>query len=67
MDFSSIADVLPALLVTEADIIIKFYGSSNKCFEILFFSASIPCIMATEIPMKFSDYIIIWLKELYYQ
>lgn len=60
----SIAEMfLPALLVTEADIITKFMVAVISVSEILFFSASIPCIMATEIPMKFSDYIIIWIER----
>lgn len=60
----SIAEMfLPALLVTEADIITKFMVAVISVSEILFFSASIPCIMATKIPMKFSDYIIIWIER----
>lgn len=60
----SIAEMfLPALLVTDADIITKFLIAIVSVSEILFFSASIPCIMATKIPMKFSDYIIIWIER----
>ncbi|CDZ75329.1 membrane protein [Peptoniphilus sp. ING2-D1G] len=60
----SIAEMfLPALLVTDADIITKFLIAIASVSEILFFSASIPCIMATKIPLKMSDYIIIWIER----
>ena len=60
----SIAEMfLPALLVTEADIITRFLVAIVSVSEILFFSASIPCIMATEIPVKMSDYFIIWIER----
>lgn len=60
----SIAEMfLPALLVTEAPIITKFLVAVVSVSEILFFSASIPCIMATEIPLTMKDYIIIWIER----
>jgi len=31
--------------------------------EVLFFSASIPCMMATNIPISFKDYLIIWFER----
>ena len=60
----SIAEMfLPALLVTEAPMITKFLIAIVSVSEILFFSASIPCMMATEIPLTFKDYIIIWVER----
>lgn len=60
----SIAEMfLPALLVTEAPIITKFLIAIVSVSEILFFSASIPCMMATEIPLTLKDYIIIWIER----
>lgn len=60
----SIAEMfLPALLVTEAPLITKFLIAIVSVSEILFFSASIPCIMATEIPLTLKDYIIIWIER----
>lgn len=60
----SIAEMfLPALLVTEADIITKFLVAVVSVSEILFFSASIPCMMATEIPLTMKDYFIIWIER----
>lgn len=60
----SIAEMfLPALLVTEAPLITKFLIAIVSVSEILFFSASIPCIMATEIPLTIKDYFIIWIER----
>lgn len=60
----SIAEMfLPALLVTETPIITKFLIAIVSVSEILFFSASIPCIMATDIPLTIKDYIIIWIER----
>lgn len=60
----SIAEMfLPALLVTEAAMKTKFLIAIVSVSEILFFSASIPCMMATEIPISFKDYIIIWAER----
>lgn len=60
----SIAEMfLPALLVTEAPLIMRFLVAIVSVSEILFFSASIPCIMATEIPLTMKDYILIWIER----
>jgi len=60
----SIAEMfLPSLLVTEAPIITRFLIAVVSVSEILFFSASIPCMMATEIPLTMKDYIIIWIER----
>lgn len=62
----SIAEMLlPAPIVANAGlgIIAKMLVAVVSVSEILFFSASIPVIMGTEIPLKFSDYIIIWIER----
>lgn len=60
----SIAEMfLPALLVTESHIITKFLIAIVSVSEILFFSASIPCIMATKIPLTIKEYFIIWIER----
>lgn len=60
----SIAEMfLPSLLVTETPIITRFLVAIVSVSEILFFSASIPCIMATKIPLTMADYIIIWIQR----
>lgn len=61
----SIAEMfLPALLVTETPIITRFLIAIVSVSEILFFSASIPCMMATKIPLTMKDYIIIWIERM---
>ena len=60
----SIAEMfLPALLVTEAPLITRFLIAIVSVSEILFFSASIPCMIATEIPLTIKDYLIIWVQR----
>lgn len=62
----SIAEMLlPAPIVASANlgIIAKMLVAVVSVSEILFFSASIPVMMGTEIPLKFSDYIIIWIER----
>lgn len=60
----SIAEMfLPALLVTEAHIKTRFLVAIVSVSEILFFSASIPCIMGTKIPLDIKDFIIIWIER----
>lgn len=60
----SIAEMfLPALLVTEAPLKTRFLIAVVSVSEILFFSASIPCVMATQIPLTMKDYIIIWIER----
>jgi len=50
-------------LVTEAPFITKFLVGIVSVSEVLFFSASIPCIIATEIPLTIKDYLIIWVER----
>ena len=62
----SIAEILlPAPVVANAGLglIAKMLVAVVSVSEILFFSASIPVMMGTEIPLKFSDYIIIWIER----
>ena len=62
----SIAEMLlPAPVVASAGLglIAKMLVAVVSVSEILFFSASIPVMMGTEIPLKFSDYIIIWIER----
>ena len=60
----SIAEMfLPALLVAKASEPVRYVIAIVSISEILFFSASIPCIMATEIPLNLKDFIIIWFER----
>ena len=60
----TIADMyVPAIISTGASIDVKFIIAVLCITEILFFSASIPCILATDIPIKVKDIIIIWFER----
>jgi nucleoside recognition membrane protein YjiH len=54
---------LPALLVTEAPLITKFIIAVVSISAILFFSAVIPCILSTEIPISIPKLLIIWVER----
>lgn len=61
---TSIAEMLlPAALVLDTPIITRFLVAIVSVSEILFFSASIPCMMATDIPLTMKDYIILWVER----
>lgn len=61
---TSIAEMLlPAAFVVDAPIITRFLVAVVSVSEILFFSASIPCMMATDIPLSMKDYFIIWIER----
>ena len=54
---------LPALLAVGAPLVTKFVIAVVSISEILFFSASIPCILSTDIPISIPDIIIIWFER----
>lgn len=54
---------LPALLVTDAPLITKFVIATLSVSAILFFSALIPCILSTEIPISVPKLIVIWIER----
>lgn len=61
---TSIAEMfLPAPIVANASPATKFITAITCISEILFFSASIPCMLNTEIPLKIRDYLIIWVER----
>ncbi len=60
----TLADMyVPAIISTGSVIQVKFIVAVICISEILFFSASIPCILATDIPVKVQDMIIIWFER----
>ncbi len=62
---TSIAEMLlPATFVVNASLITRFMVGVVSVSEVLFFSASIPCMMATDIPLTTKDYIIIWIERI---
>lgn len=55
---------LPALLIAKtATPLLKFVIAVISISEILFFSASIPCLMGTDIPLRLRDIVIIWFER----
>lgn len=54
---------LPALLMAEGAIAAKFVTGAVAISSILFFSASIPCILSTEIPLTIRQMLIIWYQR----
>lgn len=54
---------LPALLAKEATLMARYVVGVVSISAILFFSALIPCILSTEIPLKIRDMIIIWIER----
>ena len=54
---------LPAALAKDMDIISRFVIGITCISEILFFSASIPCMVAMGIPISIKDMVIIWYER----
>ncbi|WP_205666378.1 YjiH family protein [Anaerosphaera multitolerans] len=63
MSMSIVEMFLPAAPVVGTPLVTRFVVGVVCVSEILFFSASIPCMMATEIPLKMRDYFIIWFER----
>lgn len=51
---------LPALLMSDADFVTRFAAGVVSVSAVLFFSASIPCILSTRIPLSVGRIVIIW-------
>ncbi|WP_181347250.1 YjiH family protein [Thalassobacillus sp. CUG 92003] len=54
---------LPALLVADTPLITKFVIGSLSVSAILFFSALIPCILSTDIPVSIPKLLVIWVER----
>ncbi len=54
---------LPALLMAKSAVASKFVAGTVAISSILFFSASIPCILSTEIPLTIRQMLIIWYQR----
>ncbi len=54
---------LPALLIKNSELISRYVIAVTSVSAILFFSASIPTILSTRIPVKISHLIIIWFER----
>jgi len=54
---------LPAALAKDLDIVTRYVVGVTCISEILFFSASIPCMVAMDIPVSIKDMVIIWYER----
>ncbi len=54
---------LPAALAKDMDMVARYVVGVTCVSEILFFSASIPCMVAMNIPVSIKDMIIIWYER----
>ncbi|TVP44012.1 MAG: YjiH family protein [Halomonas sp.] len=51
---------LPALLMAEAEFVARFAAGVVSVSSVLFFSASIPCILSTSIPLSVGRMVVVW-------
>lgn len=54
---------LPPLLVADADMVTKFTIAVVCVSSIIFFSASVPSILSTDVPIRIRDLVIIWFER----
>lgn len=54
---------LPAILLKEAEVSTKFVAAVVSVSQVLFLSASVPCILATSIPLGLRDLLVIWFQR----
>lgn len=54
---------LPAMLLKDADVMLKFVVAIVSVSSVLFLSASIPCVLATRIPLRLRDLLLVWLQR----
>jgi len=54
---------LPALIASKADFVSRFVIGQISISSILFFSASIPCILSTEIPISVKQILVVWFQR----
>lgn len=54
---------LPVLVIGKAPVVTRFIISVMSITQVLMFSTTIPCVVATEIPVSIKDMVIIWLER----
>lgn len=54
---------LPALLVAKSAMVTKFVIGVVSVSAILFFSALIPCILSTDIPVSIPKLLVVWIQR----
>ena len=64
VDYGTEAEMfLPANIVAGASLPAQYVTTIMCVAEVLFFSASIPCVMGTDIDISIKDIIIIWAER----
>ena len=54
---------LPALLLAETDLLTRYVAAVVCVSSVIFFSALIPCVLATKIPLSVAKMLVIWLQR----
>ena len=54
---------LPAILLKGADPLVRYVAAVVSVGSVLFFSASIPCVLATRIPLSVRQLVVIWFQR----
>ncbi|ASK62596.1 histidine transporter [Virgibacillus phasianinus] len=54
---------LPALLVVDAPLVTKFVIATLSVSAVIFFSALVPCILSTDIPISIPKLLIVWIER----
>lgn len=54
---------LPVMLLKDADALVRFVTAIVSVSSVLFLSASIPCMLATQIPLRLRDLLLVWLQR----
>ena len=51
---------LPALLLAKTDVLTRYVTAVVSVSGIIFFSAMIPCVLATKIPLSVGKMVMVW-------
>lgn len=54
---------IPSLVVTASPLLTKYVVGVICVSAIVFFAATVPCILGTEIPVKIKDLVVIWIER----
>ncbi|MDY6986176.1 MAG: YjiH family protein, partial [Candidatus Thermoplasmatota archaeon] len=54
---------LPSLIVVDAPLLTRFFAGVVSISQLLFFSASIPCILSTAIPVSIPQILLVWVER----
>lgn len=54
---------LPAILLKETDLLTRYVTAVISVSSVIFFSALIPCVLATRIPLNIPQMLLVWLQR----